>query len=115
MQIWLLAEAVTRHLAQTLAVRAQAATVQTAMVLGISLARMGMMLEINLARMGMATVTIVRTTLVGGEFIDVEAEEEETLTLPLTLAIAVPLTTSYHGPNKHVTVAYRGDKVQSQP
>jgi hypothetical protein len=51
----------------------------------------------------------------GGEFIDVEAEEEEALTLPLTLAIAVPLTTSYHGPNKHVTVAYRGDKVQSQP
>ena len=40
----------------------------------------------------------------GGEFIDVEAEEEEALTLPLTLAIAVPLTTSYHGPNKHVTV-----------
>ena len=66
MQIWLLAEAVTRHLAQTLAVRAQAATVQTAMVLGINLARMGMVLGINLARMGMATVTIVRTTLVGG-------------------------------------------------
>ena len=48
----LLTEAVTRHLARALEVQALAVTVQTAMVLGI-----------NLTRMGMAAARIMRATL----------------------------------------------------